>query len=164
MNIKIVFLLCCILIACIHINAENDTLPYEVGDTSQQGKIRINGTVLDKERNPLIGVMVLIKGQELNALNATTTDNNGHFYLDVPDKESVLEINYIGFKTQEVIVGSNIHFTIILEEDITNLEEVVVTGYGSQKKMSVIGAIESVSPQDLQVGTTRSISNIWRDK
>nr|WP_321408398.1 TonB-dependent receptor [uncultured Carboxylicivirga sp.] len=140
-------------------NANNNSLPIVEISLNQQSGIRINGTVMDQERNPLIGVMVRIKGLDLNALNATTTDNNGHFFLDVPGKESILEINYIGFKSKEITIGSNINFNIILEEDITNLEEVVVTGYGKQKKMSVIGAIESVSPQDLQVGTTRSISN-----
>ena len=84
---------------------------------------------------------------------------DGHFYLNVPGKNSVIEISYIGFKTQQIKVGSKINFDVILEEDIEALDEVVVTGYGSQKKMSVIGSIETLQPKKLQVGATRSLSN-----
>ncbi len=159
MNFKKTLLLGCILYSTLNINAEYKSIVTNEHTLIQQEKIRINGTIMDSERTPLIGVMIRIKGAELNANNATTTDVNGNFYLDVPGKESVLEINYIGFKAKEVTVGNNINFNIILEEEITNLEEVVVTGYGSQKKASVIGSIESVKPKDIQVGSSRSLSN-----
>ena len=123
---------------------------------TQDKKIRISGTIVDKEKTPLIGVS--IKEKE-NPVNGTMTDIDGHFYLDVPNKESIIEVSYIGFKSQEIVVGSKINFDIILEENINSLEEVVVTGYGNQKKMSVIGSIETINPEVLQVGSTRSVSN-----
>ncbi len=124
---------------------------------SEQAKgIRISGTITDKDKNPLPGVNVRVLEQTGTGV---ITDMDGHFYLDVPGKNSVIEISYIGFKTQQIKVGSKINFDVILEEDIEALDEVVVTGYGSQKKMSVIGSIETLQPKKLQVGATRSLSN-----
>lgn len=156
MNLRKVLFLCWVLCYSIGIYAGHDIPSTNQKESTVQKKLRISGTVLDKERNPLIGVTVKVKG---STTNAVLTDLDGHFYLDVPGKESVLEITYVGFKPQEIEVGSNINFNIILEEDITNLKEIVVTGYGSQKKMSVIGSIETINPKELQVGSTRSLSN-----
>ena len=129
---------------------ENSSLSIQ-----QAKKITVTGIVKDTHGEPLIGVNVLVKGSR----TGTITDMDGHFYLDVPGKNSVIEISYIGFKTQQIKVGSKINFDVILEEDIEALDEVVVTGYGSQKKMSVIGSIETLQPKKLQVGATRSLSN-----
>ena len=123
---------------------------------AQQNNIRISGTVIDKEKTPLIGVSVRLKE---NPAQGTTTDADGHFYLEVPGRNTIIVISYIGFKTQEITVGSKINFDISLEEDVTTMEEVVVTGYGTQKRMSIIGSIAAIAPQQLQVGSTRSVSN-----
>lgn len=156
MNFKKILFLCWILCSCINIYAAQDKPASGQNTTAQEKKIRISGTVVDKDKNPLIGVSVKVKG---NPINGTITDVDGHFYLDVPDKQSIIEIAYIGFKTQEIEVGSKINFNILLEENVSSLEEVVVTGYGNQKKMSVIGSIETIKPEYLQVGSTRSVSN-----
>lgn len=158
MNLKKIVFLCCILCACININAygaHGSSAPDEKG-TTQEKKIRISGTVVDKEKSPLIGVSVKEKG---NPTNGTITDIDGNFYLNVANRQSVIEVSYIGFRAQEIEVGSKINFDIILAEDLTDLQEVVVTGYGNQKKMSVIGSIETIDPQVLQTGSTRSLSN-----
>ena len=152
-------LLACLLLYCgANANAE----PFSVGvnktDGIEQKKgVRISGTVTDKDKSPLPGVNVRL--QEGEGFSGVITDVDGHFYLDVPSKQTVIEISYVGFKTQKITVGSKINFDIILEEDVEALEEVVVTGYGSQKKMSVIGSIETLQPKRLQVGTSRSLSN-----
>lgn len=156
MNFRKIAILCWILCSCIHAYGATENPTSEELVTAQEKKIRISGTVVDKERNPLIGVIVKEKG---STTNGTLTDIDGNFYLDVADKQAIIEVSYVGFKAQELEVGAKINFNIILEEDITSLEEVVVTGYGNQKKMSVIGSIESVAPKDLQVGSTRSLSN-----
>ena len=123
---------------------------------SEQAKgIRISGTITDKDKNPLPGVNIRVMEE---GGTGVITDMDGHFYMDVPGKSSVIEISYIGFKTQQIKVGSKINFDVILEEDIEALEEVVVTGYGSQKKMSVIGSIETLQPKKLQVGSSRSVT------
>ena len=117
--------------------------------------IRISGTVMDNQKEPLIGVSISVDGTTLG----TITDFDGHFYLTVPDKKSKLNISYIGYKTQVITVGSDINFTVTLLEDNELLDEVVVVGYGNQKKLSVIGSIQTLEPQQLQVGSTRSMSN-----
>lgn len=156
MNLLKMLFVCCFLCSSSLYAVAHETSVAGRNETAVQDKIRINGTVVDKEKNPLTGVVVKVKD---NNTLSTITDLDGHFYLDVPDKSSVLELSYIGFKTYEVEVGSKINFNILLEEDITSLEEVVVTAYGSQKKMSIIGAIETISPKKLEVGSTRSVSN-----
>lgn len=99
---------------------------------SEQAKgIRISGTITDKDKNPLPGVNIRVMEE---GGTGVITDMDGHFYMDVPSKSSVIEISYIGFKPQQIKVGSKINFDVILEEDIEALDEVVVTGYGSQKK------------------------------
>lgn len=153
-------LLACLLLYC-GTNANAESYPVvslnKTDGIAQMKGIRISGTVTDKDKNPLPGVNVLLQGGE--GFSGVITDVDGHFYLDVPSKETVIEVSYVGFKTQKIKVGSKINFDIILEEDVEALEEVVVTGYGSQKKMSVIGSIETLQPKKLQVGTSRSLSN-----
>ena len=119
--------------------------------------IEISGTVYDKNREilPCVNISVITD----SSIAGTITDADGHFYLKVPDKNTVIEISYIGFKSQQIKIGDKINFDIVLEEDVTELGEVVVTGYGSQKKASIIGAIETIQPTKLQYGSTRSFSN-----
>lgn len=152
-------LLACLLLYCgANANAESFSVGVNKTDGIEQKKgVRISGTVTDKDKSPLPGVNVRL--QEGEGFSGVITDVDGHFYLDVPNKQTVIEISYVGFKTQKIKVGSKINFDIILEEDVEALEEVVVTGYGSQKKMSVIGSIETLQPKRLQVGTSRSLSN-----
>ena len=118
-------------------------------------EIRISGTVVDKEKEPLIGVSILVQGTSIG----TITDFDGHFYLNVPDKRSVLEVSYVGYKKQEIRVGNEINFFVTLDEDSEALDEVVVVGFGNQKKLSVIGSIQALEPKELQVGSSRSMSN-----
>ncbi len=117
--------------------------------------IPINGVVVNKEKEPMTGVTVLLKGTTQGA----TTDAEGRFFINVPDKKSILSFGFIGYKTQEITIGNRINLHVILEEDISELDEVVVVGYGTQKKLSVVGAVEAIAPKDLQLGTNRSLSN-----
>ena len=88
---------------------------------------------MDKEKFPLPGVNIVVEGQ--NAATGVVTDIDGHFYMKVPSEESAIIISYVGFKSQRIVVGNNINFNVVLEEDVETLDEVVVTGYGSQKRM-----------------------------
>ena len=117
--------------------------------------IRINGTIKDKDRNPMPGVNILVKGTNLG----TASDIDGNFFLEVPDKNAVLQFQFIGFESQEIKVGNQININVILKENETALEEVVVVGYGSQKRVSVVGSITTIEPGKLKAGTTRSMSN-----
>src|SRR5688572_30648209 len=101
----------------------------------------ITGKVLDEEnRVALPGVNVIIKGTSIG----TTTDSDGAFSLNVTDQAAVLVFSFIGYKSQEVPVGVQSSFEIVLAADIETLSEIVVVGYGETKKESLTSAITSV--------------------
>lgn len=106
----------------------------------------ITGKVIDKTGEPVIGASVLEKG----TTNGVSTDLNGNFKLSVSGPSSVLVVAYIGYNNQEIIVGNQTNITITLVENVKNLNEVVVVGYGTQKKVTVTGAISSVKASDIQ--------------
>jgi len=105
---------------------------------------QVSGTVLDSTGEPLIGVSVLQK----NTTNGTITDFNGEFKLSVP-ANATLVFSYIGYVTQEVNMGTRSSISITMREDTQTLDEVVVVGYGVQKKSSVTGAISQVKSEDM---------------
>jgi len=102
-----------------------------------QNNITVTGTVSDASDEPLIGASVVVKGQ---TSLGTVTDFDGNFTLKVPSESTVLVVSYVGMTTKEIKVGKQRSFKITLSDD-TQLEEVVVVGYGQQKKASVVGAI-----------------------
>jgi len=109
----------------------------------QQGMV--TGTVTDVATGePLPGVNVLQKG----TLNGTTADVNGAYSLSVP-QGSTLVFTYIGMKSQEIIVGNNLVINVSMEEEATELEQIVVTGYTTQKKVDLTGAISVVDLEEI---------------
>lgn len=118
-----------------------------------QGKTKtIMGTVVDETGLPVIGANVIEKG----TTNGVITDIDGRFSLDVP-KGASLEISYIGYLTQTMAVGNQSSFQITLREDTQKLDEVVVVGFGTQKKVNMTGAVATVSGDDL---TKRPVYNV----
>ncbi|UNY99804.1 TonB-dependent receptor [Zhouia spongiae] len=112
----------------------------------------ISGQVTDNTGAPLPGATVSVKGNESVG---TQTDFDGKYSLQVPDNNTILIFRFLGFKTQEVAIGSSTVIDISLEEDAQSLDEIVVVGYGTQKKSDVTGAISTVKSEDLtQVVTT----------
>ncbi len=99
--------------------------------------VNVGGTVTDNNGEALIGVTVLEKG----TMNGTITDINGEYSLTVASSESVLLFSYTGFVTQEIIVGSQSVIDVQLSEDTKLLDEVIVVGYGTQKKSDITGAV-----------------------
>ena len=116
----------------------------------------ITGTVKDTKGEPLPGVNVLIKGTK----TGTVTDIKGTFRLNLPIGNETLIFSYIGFKTQELQVSGKTALTVQLEEDAAALSEVVVVGYGVQKKVSLTGAVVAVdmkAVQDLPVNNLSAV-------
>ena len=109
-----------------------------------QNTVKITGQVIDPNGEPIIGATVMEKG----TTNGIVTDLDGNFSLTVFPSHK-LQISYVGFQTQELNIGSNRSFKIVLKEDTELLDEVVVVGYGSVKKSDLTGAVASVSTQDL---------------
>ena len=111
-----------------------------------QNGITVTGSVTDNAAEPLIGASVVVKGQ---TSLGTVTDFDGNFQLKVPSEQSVLVISYVGMSTKEIKVGKQRNFKVSLQDD-TQLEEVVVVGYGQQKKASVVGAITQTTGEVLE--------------
>ena len=111
-----------------------------------QNGITVSGTVTDNAADPLIGASVIVKGKPSLG---TVTDFDGNFQLNVPSESTVLVISYVGMTTKEVKVGKQRSFKVTLKDD-TQLEEVVVVGYGQQKKASVVGAITQTTGEVLE--------------
>ena len=105
----------------------------------------VSGLVKDATGETLIGVNILLKG----TTRGTITDIDGNFSLKVPGNDAVLTVNYIGYKTQEIEVGNQQSLTIIMDKDVKGLDEVVVVGYGVQKKKLVTGATAQVNGEVL---------------
>jgi TonB-linked SusC/RagA family outer membrane protein len=117
--------------------------------------IVVTGTVSD-EIGPVPGVSVVIKG----TTQGVVTDIDGKFAITVPDKESVLQFFFVGYATQEIVVGDRKILNLTLVENSTKLDEVVVVGYGTQKKQSVVGAISQVKSDELiRTGGVTNVSS-----
>lgn len=113
---------------------------------SAQG-IKVTGHVSDSNGEDIIGATVQVKGQPNNGV---VSDLTGNFSIVVPSERAVLSISYVGMRTREVTVGKQNGITIVLEDDNQVLNEVVVVGYGQQKKASVVGAITQTTGETLK--------------
>ncbi len=119
--------------------------PTSMGE--QQPSRSISGVVKDKAGLPIPGAAVIVKGTSIGI----TTGNDGHFQLVLPGSDkNVLVFSFVGMVSQEVNAGNQTSFNIVLEEDNKNIEEVIVVGYGIQKKKLVTGATVSVKGDDLE--------------
>lgn len=114
----------------------------------------IKGTVMNERGEPLAGVSV----QEKGTTNATTTNNEGAFTLEVQDNANVLVFSFVGMETKEVAIGSQTQLTVVLSLANRALDEVVVVGYGTQKRTLVTGAVASVTGKVLNELPAVSIS------
>ena len=140
---------------------EGTSLAYEIKDgkiylfeRSNRGKTlfssvnqdsrRITGVVKDAKGEPIIGANIVVKGTSIG----TITDMQGKFSLSVPDN-AVLQITYIGYKTMEQAVGTRDFLNVLLQEDMEQLDEVVVVGYGTMKKRDVVGSISTISSEEI---------------
>ena len=123
---------------------------------TQQQKKEITGTITDVEGNPIIGANVI---DESEKGNGTVTDTNGNFSLNIAEN-AVIRISYIGYLEQEINTTDKNVFNIILQEDTKALDEVVVVGYGTQKKVNLTGAIASMSSEDLSKVPTPNVSTL----
>jgi TonB-linked SusC/RagA family outer membrane protein len=115
--------------------------------------VKVSGTVKDVDGEPIIGASVVEKGTR----NGISTDFNGAFTLEVAPT-ATLEISFLGFIKKEIAVKGQTSLNITLEEDSEQLEEIVVVGYGSQKKESVVGAISQVTSKELLKSPVGNIS------
>lgn len=107
--------------------------------------IQVSGSVKDDGGEPLPGVNVMEKGTS----NGTSTDSNGEFSLQVTDENSVLVFSFIGYKSQEIRVGTQTSIPVQLAQDVTTMQEIVVIGYGEQEKKDLTGAVSVINNRDM---------------
>ncbi|GAA6244568.1 TonB-dependent receptor [Bacteroides fragilis] len=128
-----------------------DSLKQDAVTVTQQHNVKASGIVTDEAGEPLVGVSVLVKGTTLGSI----TDLKGRFSLDVPEG-STFEISYIGYKTQ-IVKAERTPMNIVLKEDTQKLDEVVVVGFGTQKKVNLTGAVSAVTGDDI---SKRPVANV----
>ncbi|MBX6379371.1 MAG: TonB-dependent receptor [Thermoflavifilum aggregans] len=121
--------------------------------TGTQQPIEISGRVTDSVGTPLIGVSVQVKGTG----KGTITDANGHFTLEVPNKNAILVFSYIGYRPKEVAVNGQSYIQVVLEGNISQLSQLVVVGYGVEKKENLTSAISQIDDKYI---TSRPTSNV----
>lgn len=115
--------------------------------------IRITGKVTDEKKEPLPGVTVMIKGTKLG----TVTDVDGKYALTVPEGNNTLVFSMVGMKDKEEVIGKRTGIDVVLEEAVSELEDVVVTGYYTQAKNSFTGAARTITAEELQMGGNQNI-------
>lgn len=121
----------------------------------QQHVKQITGIVNDTSGAPVIGANVV----EVGSTNGTITDVDGKFTLNV-SVGAKLKVSYIGYNDQQITVGNSNSYTIILKEDTESLDEVVVVGYGTQKKVNLTGSVATISSDKLVNRTSANVTNM----
>lgn len=116
---------------------------------------KVSGTVTDEAGLPLPGVTILVKG----TTSGTVTDMDGEFVLEVPITSGVLQFSFIGFDTKDIPIAGKDNFKVVLKESVVGIDEVVVVGFGVQKKESVVGAISQVKGSELEKIGVTSVAN-----
>lgn len=165
MNKRFCFLQACIILLLLMsiqvsaVNSKTRNLNTGVENVLQQQKI--SGTVTDAVNGePIAGANVIVEGTTLGVI----TDENGKFSLDVPSGNSVLVISFLGYNSEKITVGAQTTLDVKLTPDITKLEEVVVVGYGTQKKQTLTGSIASINSEDLVATKNQNVQNLLTGK
>lgn len=126
----------------------------ELSDDELQ--ITVTGRVVDSESDePLMGVTVYVLGTQAG----TTTDADGRFTLQVPDDSEIIAFSYVGYNRQEVMIEDETEFNIRLESDIALIDDIVVVGYGTQRRAEITGSVTSIRAETIQGSPTSSFEN-----
>lgn len=124
------------------------------------GSITVSGTVTDATDEPLIGASVIVKGAQIGAV----TDIDGNYTIKNVPGDAVLVFNYVGYSPQEIQVAGKTTINVVLKEDVAVLDEVVVVGYGVQKKRDVSTAISQIKSDDIAGLPSSDFSSLWQEK
>ena len=119
---------------------------FSQNEAGTEGRM-VTGTVTDVDGEPIIGATVVVMGTEIG----TITDADGKFQLDIPESAQTLQFSFIGMKSQEIAVADRLIFEIVMEQETFGLDEVVVVGYGTQKKSDITGTVASLNEDRLEM-------------
>lgn len=120
----------------------------------------ITGTVVDENKMPLPGASILVKGLNIGS----STDFDGNFSLNVPETGEVLVVSYLGYMTKELVISKNLTFNIQLDIDTNTLDEIVVVGYGTQRKSDITGSVTSVKVDAIAVAQNSTIDALLQGR
>lgn len=139
-------LVCCSLLPTSELWAASASKNFTKVSETRDARINIQGTVKNEKGEPLPGVSIKLKGSK----TTSTTDQNGVFRLNLPTGNEVLVFSYVGYKPKEVALGGRRSIEVVLQEDNSALDEVVVVGYGAQKRIHLTGAVATVKGEELE--------------
>ena len=135
-------------------------LPGKLTAQTNPDGIPITGIILDQTGEAIIGANVIVKGTNIGAV----TDADGNFSIRVPNENAILQVSYLGFKSQEIRVGNQRKINVTLNEDSQLLGEVVVVGYGTMKRKDLTGAITSVNSDAIAKSLPTSIDQVLQGR
>src|SRR5690606_12074382 len=127
--------------------------------TKIENFVNITGKVIDQDGNPVVGATVLIKGTK----SGVQTDKDGMFRINLPEGNTQLVVSFVGYKVQEVNVGGMTRITVTLESTDA-IEEVIVTGYGTQKRSEIVGSIVTITGEELMDIPAPNIAGALRNQ
>tara|TARA_R110002126_G_scaffold291651_2_gene454856 strand:- start:2113 stop:5451 length:3339 start_codon:yes stop_codon:yes gene_type:complete len=135
---------------------EKEITPEPVTSKIDKQDFTVTGTVQDQSGQPLPGANILEKG----TTNGTQTDFDGNFEITISNADAILSVSYIGFSSKEIAVNGQNSITVSLEESAAALDEIVVVGYGTQKKSDLTGSVSSLKSEDLNPGANASVDQM----
>jgi TonB-dependent starch-binding outer membrane protein SusC len=121
---------------------------------------RISGKIINANSQPVGGATVQVKGTTVG----TVTTNDGSFALNVPADKDVLVISFVGFKSKEITIGTQTEISVALEDDVSGLTEVVVTGYSGQQRKNIVGAVTTVKGEQLATVQTGNVEQQFQGR
>jgi TonB-linked SusC/RagA family outer membrane protein len=143
-----------------YVDKENNLIVIEPAGTQTQQDVAVSGVVSDAGGNPIPGVSIRVKG----TASGIVSDSNGKYSITVSGSNAVLVFSCIGYTTQEIAAGSQTVINVVLNEDIESIDEVVVVGYGTQRKVTATGAVSKVEGAALNrlnvVNTAKSLQGV----
>jgi len=162
---KLITLLFCLLVLTSIVTAQKHQTEGLIAYGSPKihlsaRQLQVNGKVTDKEGVPLPGVNIVIDG----TMNGTVTDLDGKYTITIPESNSTLVFSFVGYLTQNIAVNGNSYIEVKLEEGFQRVDEVVVIGYGVQKKSHLTGSVSKVKSEKLEQVPTSNIENLLQGK
>lgn len=152
-NSKLKIFFCLFTFSFLHTNATN-TNKIETNAIYAQQKTTITGTISDKD-GPLFGVNIVVKGIP----KGTVSDFDGNFKMEIDNpSKTILVISYLGYKTQEILVGNQTNIDVILESDVSSLDEVVLLGYTTRKRGDLTGSVSTIADDVIEKSSSKDIA------
>lgn len=162
-NLKAIITVLVLIVTVVKVNAASSTdsrKKSEITNHKSEADITIKGIVLDELGQPMIGVTIVPKGSP----RGTTTDFDGTFTIIVPSNTEALVFSYVGYDNKEVLIASQTNLKVSMVPSSKTLNEVVIVGYGTQKKKNVLGAMSSVKGESLILSSAPSVLTALQGK